>query len=75
MCDIYHLAEKAFNFPNMAFLRLSPKLVQNHLETFRKHYIHDSVDSIHCRKPNVTKCIANNVKSVPFCNVSGNIVI
>ena len=43
VCDIYHLAERAFNFPNMAFFRLSPKLIQNHLETFRKHYIHDSV--------------------------------
>ena len=28
--DIYPLAERAFNFPNMAFFRLSPKLVQKH---------------------------------------------
>ena len=38
VCDWYPLAERAFNFPNMAFFRLSPNLVQKHygniMETF-----------------------------------------
>ena len=30
VCDIYPLDERTFNFPNIAFLRLGPKLVQKH---------------------------------------------
>ena len=40
VCDWYPLAERAFNFPNMAFfLRLSPNLVQKHYGNITETFI------------------------------------
>ena len=48
VCDIYPLAERVFLISQIwDFLRLSPKLAQNHLETFWKRYIYDSVVGVY----------------------------